>query len=321
LALFLKPIVLLSVLTWVIGGLLFWKLDEVRKFLRRVDDSFKWDFDIGFDWLMFGLIRLADKLTRVWHHGRLELYMLVVFISLGAALILPLLFNGGLPPIPSMPLLNFYEWGVILMAVVGLLAVLIAKTRLVAIVSLGIQGFAVGLIFLLFGAPDLAFTQFMVETLTVVILALVMTRLYLDQRDARRFEDILRDGGLALVCGVGLMLVLMVVLQEPLDLSLTEFFAANSVVIAHGHNIVNVILVDFRGLDTLGEIGVVMTAGIAILALIRIRAGGPQVGIGAQKKSAKKKRIAAISEIVAGKAKLVKKKSTVKRAKARGAKT
>ena len=63
------------------------------------------------------------------------------------------------------------------MAVIGLVALLIAPSRLVAILALGIQGTAVALIFLLFGAPDLAFTQFMVEILSVVILALVMTRL------------------------------------------------------------------------------------------------------------------------------------------------
>jgi multicomponent Na+:H+ antiporter subunit A len=59
------------------------------------------------------------------------------------------------------------------------------------------------------------------------------------------------------------------VIEGPFDLRLSTFFNAHSVPIAHGHNIVNVILVDFRGLDTLGEISVVMTAGIAILALIR----------------------------------------------------
>ena len=67
-----------------------------------------------------------------------------------------------------MPDLTFYEWGVIAIALIGLGAVLVARTRLVAIVSLGIQGFAVALTFMLFGAPDLSFTQFMVEVLSVL---------------------------------------------------------------------------------------------------------------------------------------------------------
>jgi len=106
----------------------------------------------------------------------------------------------------------------------------------------------------------------------VVILALVMTRLPLDQRDRREFEDLARDGTLAVVCGAGVSLLLMVVLSGSLDTRLSDLFTATSVPIAHGHNIVNVILVDYRGLDTLGEISVVLGAGIAVMALLRRRA-------------------------------------------------
>ena len=107
---------------------------------------------------------------------------------------------------------------------------------------------------------------------TVVILTFVMTRLRLDEHDRRPLEDLARDGTLALVCGVGVSLLLMVVLSGVLDTRLSDLFAATSVPIAHGHNIVNVILVDYRGFDTLGEISVVMAAGIAIMALLRRRA-------------------------------------------------
>jgi multicomponent Na+:H+ antiporter subunit A len=138
-------------------------------------------------------------------------------------------------------------------------------------VALGVQGTAVGLIFLFFGAPDLAFTQLMVEALSVVIFTLVMTRLHLSARDDRVFEDLARDGTLAVLAGMMVCFVLLRVLEGTLDLRLSDFFVENSVPIAHGHNIVNVILVDFRGLDTLGEITVVMTAGIAVLALLRRR--------------------------------------------------
>jgi multicomponent Na+:H+ antiporter subunit A len=162
------------------------------------------------------------------------------------------------------PDLTFYEWGILAITAAGVLTVLLARTRLFAILALGVQGLALAMIFLLFGAPDLAFTQFMVEILSVVILALVMTRLHLDTRDTREFEDLMRDGGIALLCGVGVTLLLFAVLNGTFDPRLSDFFNANSVPIAHGRNVVNVILVDFRGLDTLGEISVVMTAGIAL---------------------------------------------------------
>src|SRR5690606_25179115 len=134
-------------------------------------------------------IRFAGALTRLLHHGRLEIYLVTVFVGLALALIAPLAaLNGYDVLLPTAELGNWaaklrwpelqpYEWGVIAMALIGLGAVLMATNRLVAILALGVQGTAVALIFLLFGAPDLAFTQFMVEVLSVVILALVMTRL------------------------------------------------------------------------------------------------------------------------------------------------
>ncbi len=276
---------IVSVLTWVLGVLIYLRIDDIRAALRTFARNLGWSFDAGFDWLIFGLVGFSDRLTRFLHHGRLELYLLVVFVGFALALIVPMWGNFQLPALGDFGMLSFYEWAIFGIAMIGLAAVVMAKTRLVAIVSLGIQGFAVALIFMLFGAPDLGFTQFMVETLTVVILALVMTRLHLDQRDGREPMDLIRDGGVALLGGVGVTVLMLAVLQGTLDTRLSDFFALTSVPIAHGRNIVNVILVDFRGLDTLGEIAVVMTAGVAILALIRIRGGGPQTGVGAPKPS------------------------------------
>lgn len=268
----LNPAVWASIATWVLGGAIYWKADVVRATLRRLGDAIGWTFDKGFDAAMFGLVRLAGAITRTLHHGRLEWYLLVLFVTLTAALYLPMLLTGTLPGIPEFPQLNFYEWGAILIAVLGLIAVVTANTRLVAVVALGIQGFAVALIFILFGAPDLSFTQFMVETLSVIIIALVMTRLHLDARDHRGLEAAIRDGVVALTVASGFVLVLLAVLETELDLTLTRLFEATSAPIAHGRNIVNVILVDYRAIDTLGEISVVMAAGLAILALIRLKA-------------------------------------------------
>ena len=280
---FTKLPVYASVLTWALGVLFFWKLTTIRTALKAVLDATGWTFDRIFDALMFGLIRAAHAITQLLHHGRLELYLFVVFAGFALAVGAPVVLAQAWPQITSWPELTFYEMAIILIALIGLGAVLIARTRLVAIVSLGIQGFAVALTFMLYGAPDLSFTQFMVEVLSVVILALVMTRLYLDRRDPRVLAEMIRDGALALLGGAAVSLLLLIVLQHPLDMRLTELFAATSVPIAHGHNVVNVILVDYRGLDTLGEISVVMTAGIAIFALIRMRGGGRKTGIGAKK--------------------------------------
>lgn len=222
---------------------------------------------------MFSLIRFAGRVTRLLHHGRLERYLVVVFVMMAVALLVPILAMGGLAAIdiPMRARLMPHEWGVLAFAAIGLVAVLLARTRLVAILALGVQGAAVALIFLLFAAPDLAFTQLMVEILSVIILTLVMTRLRLDEVDPRPLEDWTRDGLLALVCGGAVSLALILVLSGTLDTSLSDFFAATSVPIAHGANIVNVILVDYRGLDTFGEVSVVMAAAMAVVALLRTR--------------------------------------------------
>jgi multicomponent Na+:H+ antiporter subunit A len=262
----------LSVVTWLVGGLVYWRLDRARTWLRRGQEVVGWTFDRGFDTAMFGLIRGSGRVTRWLHHGRLELYLVVVFAALALALVVPIWSLGGMPDaLPPLPNLTFYQWGVLAVTAMGVLTVLLARTRLFAILALGVQGFGVAIIFLLAGAPDLSFTQLMVEALSVVILALVMTRLHLERHDPREFEGMLRDGGLAVVCGLGVTALLFAVLDGALNPRLGDFFNANSAPLAHGRNVVNVILVDFRGLDTLGEIAVVMTAGIAILVLLGSR--------------------------------------------------
>ena len=282
---FASPALWASVVTWVLAVVVYRQADSLRTLLRRWPAS--WNADNAFDAVMFGLFRFAGAVTRTLHHGRLELYLVVVFIGFALAVLVPLIGMGGIQALmPTAELGNWgavlrwpslqpYEWIVVTVAVVGLVAVLTARNRLVAIVALGIQGTGVALIFLLFGAPDLAFTQFMVEILSVVILTLVMTRLRLDERDKRPFEDWVRDGAIAVACGLGVSLTLMVILTGPLDTRLSDFFIATSVPVAHGANIVNVILVDYRGFDTLGEISVVMAAGIAIMVLLRSRKAPP----------------------------------------------
>ncbi|MBO3759366.1 putative monovalent cation/H+ antiporter subunit A [Ciceribacter sp. L1K22] len=263
---------LLSVVTVVLGVVLFLQLDRARAVMGRILATLGPGPDRGFDHFVTGLVRIAFGITRVVQHGRLDSYVTFTFAMVALVLLMPLAIYGELPAMPSWPEdAQFHELIFLAIAVIGLFAVLRAKDRLTAIVSLGIQGFAVAVLFLLFGAADLAFTQFMVETLSVVILALVMTRLRLAAADHRPFGQFLRDAIIAIACGLGFTLMLLKATEAPFDSTLTEFFNTYSKIIAHGANVVNVIIVDFRGVDTLGEIAVVMITGLAILALIRVR--------------------------------------------------
>ncbi|WP_395773079.1 putative monovalent cation/H+ antiporter subunit A [Agrobacterium pusense] len=262
----------LSLLTIALGIVLYTQLSAVRGLIDRTFRALGAGPDRGFDVFIEMLVKMSFHITRVIQPGRLEFYVTATFAVIAAVLLVPLFLYGELPSMPSWPRdAPIHELTFIAIAVAGLIAVLTASSRLTAIIALGIQGFAVAVIFLLFGAPDLSFTQFMVETLSVVILTLVMTRLRLSPSDHRGLGQKLLDSSIAIACGTGFALYLMRATQVSFDSRLTDFYNSYSKVIAHGANVVNVIIVDFRGTDTLGEIAVVMITGLAILALIRIR--------------------------------------------------
>jgi multicomponent Na+:H+ antiporter subunit A len=263
---------LLSLLTIALGVAFLVFLRPVRATVVGLVDRIGWGPDRGFDQLVAVTVNFSWRLARLMQPGRLELYLTTVFIVIAASLLGPLLLAGDLPAWPRWAPLAIQEVAFILIAVLGLVAVLSARSRLTAIVALGIQGFAVAVLYLLYGAPDLSFTQFMVETLSVVILALIMTRLKLDVTDRRPPRERIIDGAIALACGLGFALLLFRVLDVPFDPALSRLFAEHAKTVAHGANVVNVIIVDFRGVDTLGEIAVVTITGLAILALIRLRA-------------------------------------------------
>lgn len=280
----------LSVATWGLAFIAYRQADRARVALRDAAGRIGWSFDRGFDQLYFGLLRFAAGITRTLHHGSLQRYLLVVFVALGCAAIVPLWLLGGLPDLTVRWDATFYELGVMLIAVLGLALVVLARTRLMGILALGVQGSAVALLFVFYGAPDLGFTQFMVEIVSVVILALVMARLHLDARDPRPFEDWARDGAVAAFAGLAVTLLLFRVLQQPMSGALSDYFNAASKPLAHGRNVVNVILVDFRALDTLGEIAVVFATGLAVMALLRGAPKAPAAPVGPEAAPAKPRR-------------------------------
>ena len=273
----LSVVFALSLLTWSLAAVLFWFQDWVRSILRRTLEASRWTFDRGFDSTMAALLQLAARVSDFTQTGKLRVYVATLAVLFAAALLLPLLLVNGMPS-PAAPSILFPgEWGLLVFVVVGVGAVVPARTLLSALLSLGVQGVALTLIFMTFGAPDLAFTQMMVEVVTVVMLGLVMVRLRLHHRASRLARSALIDAAIGVACGLGVTLVLLTVLGGRVDLRLSEFFAAASLPLAHGRNVVNVILVDFRALDTLGEISVLATAGIAIVALVRRRLSPPRV--------------------------------------------
>ena len=113
-------------------------------------------------------------------------------------------------------------------------------------------------------------TQFSIDTLTVILFVLVLYKLpkYLKLSD---YKTRVRDGVLSSVFGLIITVLALEVLSEPVSKQVGEFYAANSYVEAHGKNVVNVILVDFRGADTLIEVSVLSIAAVGVFGLMKLR--------------------------------------------------
>jgi multicomponent Na+:H+ antiporter subunit A len=209
---------------------------------------------------------LARWQTRLLQSGRLRRYVLVILLSV-VTLISFALYRSGV----QVPALSFSlrpgEAVLAVVALVGTWSVVHSRLRLAAVAALGAVGYSVALLFLRFGGPDLAMTQFAIETLSVILFVFVLYRLPRFSSATDRFTRI-RDGLVASAAGALVTGILWRVTAEPHPSPLTDYYAASSVTLAKGRNVVNVILVDFRALDTLGEITVLAAASLGVAALV-----------------------------------------------------
>jgi multicomponent K+:H+ antiporter subunit A len=219
--------------------------------------------------LLDALLGLASNLTRRLDTGSLQ-RMIASFI--GFALILGVSGWQGsgssltgprdLLPVDAVSLL-----AALAMLAATLTALALHRQRFVALILIGAVGLVVSLIFVKFSAPDLALTQLSVEVVTIILLLLALYFLPqhtpVESGNGRRW----RDGVLAVLAGGGVGMLAWAVLTRPYT-SIADYFLENSVSGGGGRNVVNVILVDFRGFDTLGEITVLALAGFAIFAML-----------------------------------------------------
>jgi multicomponent Na+:H+ antiporter subunit A len=266
----LTPMLLLSGLTLLLGIAAFWSLAPIAALARRADVGGRIGPERGYEGAMDGIRAAADALARYVQNGLLRRYLLMILVA-GTALVGFAFVGRG--PLPSLRLpldVQAHELAVVGIVIIAALTAITTRSRLSAIAALGIVGYGVALIYLLFGAPDLAMTQILIETLTVILFVLVLYHLprfaILSSRAAR-----VRDAVIAGTAGVLMGGLTLAAFSVQNDVPLSEFFGATSYPDAHGRNIVNVILVDFRAMDTLGEITVLALAALGIYALLRLR--------------------------------------------------
>lgn len=158
--------------------------------------------------------------------------------------------------------------GLAVMAISALLTMGLHRQRLTALLMLSVVGLVVAMVFARFSAPDLALTQLVVEVVTILLMLLVL--FFLPAQAPRESSSLLhlRDFIIAASCGVLMSILTFAVLTRPYS-SIADFFLTNSLTGGGGANVVNVILVDFRGFDTFGEISVLAITAIATVALLQ----------------------------------------------------
>ncbi len=259
-------------ITLGMGLILFLAWDRLHDVLSRMTWLHRGGPEAGYGLLLAGLARVAAWHTRLLQPGRLDGYL---HLTLGA-----LLLVAGVAAWHTVPRLGLswelnwhwsphaWAWLVAsLLMVAGAAAAAFMRERLAALMASGLVGYGAAVLFLFAGAPDLAFTQFSVETALVIVAAAVLPRFA--RAPAR---DLLLRSPLKLIlataASVGTFLLLLHLQGLPENRELADWFGANSLTGANGHNVVNVILVDFRALDTFGEIVVVAFALIAALPLL-----------------------------------------------------
>ncbi len=269
----LTPMLLLSTATLAIGAIAFaWRRPIYAALVRAdvgglVGPERIWEAALG------GTARAGGWLTLVLQSGLLRRYLVTILVVTVALVGYTFLGRAQIPDIAWELDVHLHEAAVLVVILGAALVAIRSRSRLSAIAALGVVGYGVALVFLLFGAPDLAMTQILIETLTVILFVLVLYHL---PRFAIRSSTPtrLRDAVIAGAAGLLMFGLSIATFTAPAEPHLSRYFAENSVPEAHGRNIVNVILVDFRALDTLGEITVLALAALGVYALLHLRPRG-----------------------------------------------
>ena len=267
----LTPALMASLVTFALGFALYayWESLYESVFMRGLGAVFGRGPGEVFERGLYGVARLSDAVTRTVQNGRFRWYLFATFSAI-LVLVGGGLLAGGIAGEASFEgTIRYYEAALAALIVLAALVAVRTHDRFVAILTLSVGGYGVALLYLLFGAPDLAMTQFAVETLTLILLVIVIVHLPGIQGE-EPLGVRLRDGLVAAGCGALLTIIMSAIVDAPLNRRLSEYLAAKSYAEAQGHNIVNVVLVDFRGFDTMGEITVLTIAALGVYVLMRM---------------------------------------------------
>ena len=265
-------VLMLSAITVVVGAVLSYLLLKFPVVEKRWDtlneQFFPFKLPHLFSRSIEHFVALSVAKTRLLQHGYHRYYILTVVIFTALLLWLQLFLTRGWDFTLTLTLQPFYISGLLLIIVIATIYTLLTTSRTRAILSMGVVGYGIALIFLYYSAVDLAITQILSETLIVVMFMLILQRLPFFAKLSKRSSKI-RDIIIALIFGGAMTVVSLMAINVTFSRSISEFFMANSFDKAFGENVVNVILVDFRALDTMGEVTVLVIAAMGVASLLK----------------------------------------------------
>jgi multicomponent Na+:H+ antiporter subunit A len=266
----LTPALLLSIITVAVGVLFYRYFAFFARCLAALKPFFYYGPEQVFHRTLGLLNPWSAQITRTLQTGRLKDYVAwVFFFSLFLTALTFVVFSSVslrhiIPDSASL-----IDWLLVCVIILAALYTVIAAPYLSSLVMLSVVGLGTTLIFLLYSAPDVAMTQLLVDIMTVVIVVLAFYRLpRLPRLQSMSRYLMIRNIVIAGFCGLSLTLLMLAVINIPFNRFLSEFYTANSLALARGKNVVNVILVDFRAFDTLGETVVVIMAGLGVFGLL-----------------------------------------------------
>lgn len=265
-----NTILLLSGITIASGVLLYLFIQPSNQKVRFIAKADFISPQVIIQRISQGFLQLSVYWTRFFNSGYLGYYVITVMVFVigivGYELVAVLHVKVDFSQLKEV---TFYEMSTILIMVAGIMVTVFSSSRLAAIAALGVLGYAICIIFVFYGAPDLAMTQFSIDTLTVILFVLIIFRLP-KYKVLSGLRSRIRDGVVALAFGTLITLLILEVLAQPVNRELSEYYADNAYLLAKGKNVVNVILVDFRGIDTMVEITVLAIAAIGVFSLLKL---------------------------------------------------
>ncbi|KQB86170.1 Na(+)/H(+) antiporter subunit A [Corynebacterium lowii] len=256
---------LLSTIIVGLGAILFWQRHLLRHF--QLEEPALGNANDAYDAVLDFFRRISLRLTASTQRGSLMVNLGIIFVVL-TLLPLTALIMGERNDI-RMELWGT-PWQAVLASIIVVMAIgaTLTHNRLSGVIMVGVTGYSLAMIFALHGAPDLALTQVLVETIVMVIFMLVLRKLPAHTEWRGNPKGNRNRAWLSIAVGLSITIISLFAINARQETSIAQYIPDLAYEIGHGANAVNVLLVDIRAWDTLGEISVLVIAATGVASLI-----------------------------------------------------